>query len=73
MFRTYETVARETPARRATSALVGTGAAAGGAGGVRRPGGFGESDMARASFQTDRVRGLAVGRKRVLDSAYTFQ
>ncbi|MER7827303.1 hypothetical protein ABTX85_32610 [Streptomyces sp. NPDC096097] len=25
MFSTYETVARETPARRATSALVGTG------------------------------------------------
>ncbi|GGV64726.1 hypothetical protein GCM10010340_28070 [Streptomyces griseoloalbus] len=36
LFRTYETVARETPARRATSALVGTervGAGDAGAGG----------------------------------------
>ncbi|WP_244291535.1 hypothetical protein [Streptomyces subrutilus] len=33
MFRTYETVARDTPASRATSALVGTGGGGGDAGG----------------------------------------
>ncbi|GAA3272629.1 hypothetical protein Slala03_53350 [Streptomyces lavendulae subsp. lavendulae] len=45
MFSTYETVARDTPARRATSALVGTGAGAGSGGavaGARRLRGFGE-------------------------------
>ncbi|GHD63252.1 hypothetical protein GCM10010336_20010 [Streptomyces goshikiensis] len=51
LFRTYETVARETPARRATSALVGTGDGVAGAGGMVRRcvdfgglGGLGEFD-----------------------------
>ncbi|GGP94588.1 hypothetical protein GCM10010215_20480 [Streptomyces virginiae] len=64
LFSTYETVARDTPARRATSALVGTG----GGGGC---GGFDDSDMAVASFQNGCAPGLADGLKRMLHSAYT--